>query len=101
MPDELRKRSIVYALAGISSPTEITDDAVSVEDGADFSVRVKLAGHDERPDEIVECTRLFVNERPSGKGSTRLRSCENEAPSSESITPEKVAKGLAIGSAPR
>ena len=74
MPDEFRKRSIVYVLAGISSPTEITDDEVSVEDGADFSVRVKLAGHDERPDEIVECTRLgyhgFVNERPSGKGST-------------------------------
>ena len=46
-----------------------------VEHGADLSVRVKLPGHYERPDEIVECTPLgyalrFVNEPPCGKGST-------------------------------
>jgi ankyrin repeat protein len=29
-----------------------------VERGADPSVRVKLPGHDERPDEVVECTPL-------------------------------------------
>lgn len=40
MPDEIRKRSIVYALTGISSPTEITHDAVSFEDGATSSARV-------------------------------------------------------------
>lgn len=72
MPDEIRKRSIVYALAGISSPTEITDDAVSFEDGADFSVRVKLAGHD---DEIVECIRLGYD-----KGSAKVRSAKSSLP---------------------
>ena len=46
-----------------------------VEQGADLSVRVKLPGHYERPDEVVECTplgyaRRFENEPPSGKGST-------------------------------
>jgi ankyrin repeat protein len=46
-----------------------------VEHGADLSVRAKLPGHYERPDEVVECTPLgyalrFVNEPPSGKGST-------------------------------
>jgi ankyrin repeat protein len=46
-----------------------------VEQGADLSVRVKLPGHYERPDEVVECTPLgyalqFVNEPPSGKGMT-------------------------------
>jgi len=46
-----------------------------VEQGADLSVRVKLPGHYERPDEVVECTPLgyalrFVNEPPSGRGST-------------------------------
>jgi ankyrin repeat protein len=46
-----------------------------VEHGADLSVRVKLPGHYERPDEFVECTPLgyalrFVNEPPSGKGTT-------------------------------
>ena len=46
-----------------------------VEHGADFSVRVKLPGGYERPDEVVDCTPLgyallFVNEPPSGNGST-------------------------------
>lgn len=46
-----------------------------VEHGADLSVRVKLPGHYELPDEVVECTPLgyalrFVNEPPSGDGST-------------------------------
>ena len=46
-----------------------------VERGADLTVRVKLPGHYERPDEVVECTPLgyglrFVNEPPSGRGST-------------------------------
>jgi ankyrin repeat protein len=46
-----------------------------VERGADLSVRVKLPGHYERPDEIVECTPLgyalrFQNEPPAGTGST-------------------------------
>jgi ankyrin repeat protein len=46
-----------------------------VEHGADLSVRVKLPGHYERADEVVECTPLgyalrFVNEPPSGRGST-------------------------------
>jgi hypothetical protein len=29
-----------------------------IERGADFSIRVKLPGHYERPDEVVECTPL-------------------------------------------
>jgi ankyrin repeat protein len=46
-----------------------------VEHGADLNVRVKLPGHYERPDELVECTPLgyalrFMNEPPSGKGRT-------------------------------
>lgn len=46
-----------------------------VEHGADLSLRVKLPGHYERPDEVVEGTPLgyalrFMNEPPSGKGST-------------------------------
>jgi Ankyrin repeats (3 copies) len=46
-----------------------------VEHGADLSVRAKLPGHYERPDEVVECTplgyaRRFVNEPHSGIGST-------------------------------
>jgi ankyrin repeat protein len=46
-----------------------------LEYGADLSVRVKLPGHYELPDEVVECTPLgytlrFMNEPPSGKGST-------------------------------
>jgi ankyrin repeat protein len=46
-----------------------------VEHGADLSVRVKLPGHYDRPDEVVECTPLgyalrFINEPPSGKGRT-------------------------------
>ena len=59
-----------------------------VERGADLSVRVKLPGHYERPDEIVECTPLgyalrFLNE--SHLRAERSRSCESEEPSSESI----------------
>jgi ankyrin repeat protein len=60
--------------------TQFRDDGLPmaqllVEHGADLSVRVKLPGHYERPDEVVECTPLgyalrFVNEPPSGKGST-------------------------------
>jgi len=46
-----------------------------VEHGADLRVRVKLPGHYERPEEVVESTPLeyalrFVNEPPPGKGST-------------------------------
>lgn len=46
-----------------------------VEHGADLSVRVKLPGHYEQPDEVIECTPLgyalrFANERPRGKGET-------------------------------
>jgi ankyrin repeat protein len=47
-----------------------------VEHAADLSVRVRLPGHYERPDEVVECTPLgyalrFQNEPPrSGKGRT-------------------------------
>lgn len=45
------------------------------EHGADLSVRVKLPGHYERPDEFLECTPLgyalqFLNEPPSGNGRT-------------------------------
>jgi ankyrin repeat protein len=60
--------------------TQFRDDGLPmaqllVEHGADLSVRLKLPGHYERPDEVVECTPLgyalrFVNEPPSGKGST-------------------------------
>ena len=46
-----------------------------MERGADLSVRVKLPGHYERPDEVVECTPLgyalrFLNESPAGQGRT-------------------------------
>jgi ankyrin repeat protein len=46
-----------------------------VERNADLSVRVKLPGHCDRPDEVVECTPLayalrFMHEPPSGKGRT-------------------------------
>ena len=46
-----------------------------MERGADLSVRVKLPGHYERPDEVVECTPLgyalrFLNEPPAGQGRT-------------------------------
>jgi ankyrin repeat protein len=46
-----------------------------VERGADLGVRVKLPGHYERPDEVVECTPLgyalrFQNESHSDNGST-------------------------------
>ena len=45
------------------SVTQFFDGGLSmtqllVERGADFSVRVKLPGHYERPDEVVECTPL-------------------------------------------
>jgi ankyrin repeat protein len=46
-----------------------------VEHGADLHVRVKLPGHHERPEEVVECTPLgyalrFVSEPPAGEGQT-------------------------------
>jgi len=46
-----------------------------VEHGADLNVRVKLPGHYERPEEVVDCTPLgyalqFRNEPPSGQGRT-------------------------------
>jgi ankyrin repeat protein len=46
-----------------------------LEQGADLTVRVKLPGHYERPDEVVECTPLgyalrFLDEPPLGKGRT-------------------------------
>jgi ankyrin repeat protein len=46
-----------------------------VERGADLGVRVKLPGHYERPDEVVECTPLgyalqFQDESHSDAGST-------------------------------
>ncbi len=46
-----------------------------VEHGADLSVRVKLPGHYERPEEVVECTplgyaRRLLNEPDSGKSRT-------------------------------
>jgi ankyrin repeat protein len=60
--------------------TQFRDDGLPmaqllVEHGADLSVRVKLPGHYDRPDEVVECTPLgyalrFMNEPPSGKGRT-------------------------------
>ncbi len=60
--------------------TQFRDDGLPmaqllVEHGADLSVRVKLPGHYDRPQEVVECTPLgyalrFMNEPPSGKGGT-------------------------------
>ena len=60
--------------------TQFEDDGLPmaqllVEHGADLSVRVKLPGHYDRPDEVVECTPLgyalrFMNEPPSGKCRT-------------------------------
>lgn len=60
--------------------TQFRDDGLPmvqllVEHGADLSVRVKLPGHYDRTDEVVECTPLgyalrFMNEPPSGKGRT-------------------------------
>ena len=60
--------------------TQFGDDGLPmaqllVERGADLTVRVKLPGHYERPDEVVECTPLgyalrFQNEPPAGDGST-------------------------------
>jgi len=60
--------------------TQFRDDGLPmaqllVEHGADLSVRAKLPGHYDRPDEVVECTPLgyalrFMNEPPSGKGRT-------------------------------
>jgi ankyrin repeat protein len=60
--------------------TQFRDDGLPmaqllVERGADLRVRVKLPGHYDRTDEVVECTPLgyalrFMNEPPSGKGRT-------------------------------
>jgi ankyrin repeat protein len=60
--------------------TQFRDDGLPmaqllVEHGADLRMRVKLPGHYDRTDEIVECTPLgyalrFMNEPPSGKGRT-------------------------------
>lgn len=60
--------------------TQFGDDGLPmvqwlVEHGADLTVRAKIPGHYDRPDEVVECTplgyaRLFVNEPPAGDGST-------------------------------
>jgi ankyrin repeat protein len=46
-----------------------------VDRGADLSLRVRLPGHYDRPDEFVECTPLgyairFANEPPRGEGRT-------------------------------
>ena len=42
-----------------------------IERGADLSVRVKLPGHYERPDEVVECTPLgYALRFPGGEGKT-------------------------------
>lgn len=73
--------------AGVGGQTAIFHAVTQFEDrglpmaqllvahGADLSVRVKLPGDYERPDEVVESTplgyaRRFVNEPPSGNGST-------------------------------
>ena len=60
--------------------TQFRDDGLPmaqllVEHGADLSVRVKLPGHYDRPDEVLECTplgyaRRFMSEPPSGNGAT-------------------------------
>ncbi len=60
--------------------TQFRDDGLPmaqllVEHGADLSVRVKLPGHYDRPDEVLECTPLgyalqFMNEPPSSNGRT-------------------------------
>ena len=70
--------------------TQFRDDGLPmaqllVEHGADLSVRVKLPGHYERPDEVVECTPLGYALRFHERASFRQRqyrwpSCENEAP---------------------
>ena len=60
-----------------------------VERGADLRVRVKLPGHYERMDEVVECTPLGYALRFRTSlvlKAERSRSCENEGPSSESMT---------------
>jgi hypothetical protein len=49
-----------------------------VERGADLALRVRLPGHYERPDEVVECTPLgyallFQDEMPSEKTVAFLR----------------------------
>src|SRR5262249_52740311 len=42
-----------------------------VERGADLSVRMKLPGYYERPDEVVECTPLgYALRFPGGEGKT-------------------------------
>ena len=49
-----------------------------IDRGADLSVRVKLPGHYERPDEVVECTPLgyALRFRTGGKTVTLLRERE-------------------------
>jgi len=74
MPALAGKQHIFHAV------TQFWDDGLAmaqllVEHGADLSARVKLPGHYDRPDEVVECTPLgyalrFMNEPPSGKGRT-------------------------------
>jgi hypothetical protein len=42
-----------------------------MERGADLSIRVKLPGHYEQPDEIVECTPLgYARRFPGAQGKT-------------------------------
>lgn len=42
-----------------------------IDHGADLSIRVKLPGHYERPDEVVECTPLgYARRFPGGEGKT-------------------------------
>jgi hypothetical protein len=55
-----------------------------VERGADLGVRVRLPGHYEQPDEVVECTplgyaRRFQNESDSGRSRTIAFLREREA----------------------
>ena len=61
-----------------------------VERGADLGLRVKLPGHYERPNEIVECTplgyaRRFQTDSHSDQTVAFLR---ERGPSDDSITPE-------------
>ena len=61
-----------------------------VERGADLGLRVKLPGHYERPNEVVECTplgyaRRFQTDSHSDQTVAFLR---ERGPSDDSITPE-------------
>jgi hypothetical protein len=43
-----------------------------IERGADLSLRVKLPGHYERPDEVVECTPLgYAMQFPGGATASK------------------------------